>query len=96
MLCEEAEIAISKKRDRGDDDEKSAAYRAADHEICIGSGALHDHLSDQGIDPANNCPVNDDYLILARGRDFRDCAIDRGVMFGDYTQQLTLVRSVLS
>ena len=50
----------------------------------------------QGIDPANNCPVNDDYLMLARGRDFRDCAIDRGVMFGDYTQQLTLVRSVLS
>lgn len=50
----------------------------------------------EGIDPANNCPVNDDYIILAMGRDFRDCAIDRGVMFGTYTQQLQLVRSVLA
>ena len=50
----------------------------------------------EGFDPANNCPVNDDYLILARGRDFRDCSIDRGVMFGNYTRQLTLVRSVLT
>lgn len=50
----------------------------------------------EGIDPANNCPVNDDYLVISMGRDFRDCAIDRGVMFGRYTQQLQLVRSVLA
>jgi transglutaminase-like putative cysteine protease len=50
----------------------------------------------EGIDPANNCPVNDDYLVLSMGRDFRDCAIDRGVMFGRYTQQLQLVRSILT
>ena len=50
----------------------------------------------EGFDPANNCPVNDDYLIISMGRDFRDCAIDRGVMFGRYTQQLQLVRSVLT
>jgi transglutaminase-like putative cysteine protease len=50
----------------------------------------------EGIDPANNCLVTDDYLVISRGRDFRDCAIDRGVMFGRYTQQLQLVRSVLS
>ena len=50
----------------------------------------------EGIDPANNCPVNDDYLVLSMGRDFRDCAIDRGVMFGRYTQQLQLVRSVFT
>lgn len=50
----------------------------------------------EGIDPANNCPVNDDYLVISMGRDFRDCAIDRGVMFGRYTKQLQLVRSVLS
>lgn len=49
----------------------------------------------RGIDPANNCPVNDDYLVISQGRDFRDCAIDRGVMFGAYTKQLQLVRSVL-
>lgn len=50
----------------------------------------------EGIDPANNCPVNDDYIVLSQGRDFRDCAIDRGVMFGSHTKQLQLVRSVLS
>lgn len=50
----------------------------------------------EGIDPANNCAVNDDYLVISKGRDFRDCAIDRGVMFGKYTKQLQLVRSVLS
>ena len=50
----------------------------------------------EGIDPANNCPVNDDYIVISQGRDFRDCAIDRGVMFGKYTRQLQLVRSVLT
>ena len=50
----------------------------------------------EGIDPANNCPVNDDYIVLSQGRDFRDCAIDRGVMFGKHTKQLQLVRSILS
>jgi hypothetical protein len=34
--------------------------------------------------------------VISQGRDFRDCAIDRGVMFGKYTKQLQLVRSVLS
>ena len=50
----------------------------------------------EGIDPANNCRVSDDYLAISQGRDFRDCAIDRGVMFGGYSRQLQLVRSVLS
>ena len=50
----------------------------------------------EGIDPANNCPVSDDYLVISQGRDFRDCAVDRGVMFGRYTRQLQLVRSVLT
>lgn len=40
--------------------------------------------------------VSDDYLVISQGRDFRDCAIDRGVMFGKYTRQMQLVRSVLT
>lgn len=48
-----------------------------------------------GFDPANNCPVNEDYLILSQGRDFGDCSIDRGVMFGAYTKQLQLITSNL-
>lgn len=49
-----------------------------------------------GLDPANNCPVNEDYLILSQGRDFGDCSIDRGVMFGAYTRQLQLITSTLN
>ncbi len=50
----------------------------------------------RGIDPTNNCTVNDEYLILSQGRDFGDCAVDRGVMFGAYTKQLQLITSTLS
>lgn len=49
-----------------------------------------------GFDPTNNCSVNDDYLVLSQGRDFGDCAIDRGVMFGAYTRQLQLISSLLT
>lgn len=49
-----------------------------------------------GYDPANDRPVDDDYLVLSQGRDFGDCAVDRGVMFGSYTRQLTLVRSMMN
>lgn len=48
-----------------------------------------------GIDPTNNCGISDNYLILSQGRDFRDCAVDRGVMFGAYTKQLQLIMSSL-
>lgn len=49
-----------------------------------------------GIDPTNNCGISDNYLILSQGRDFRDCAIDRGVMFGAYTKQLQLIMTSLA
>lgn len=48
-----------------------------------------------GFDPSNNCPINEDYLVLSQGRDFGDCSIDRGVMFGAYTKQLQLITSSL-
>ena len=50
----------------------------------------------EGIDPANNRPISDDYIVISQGRDFSDCSVNRGVMFGNYTRQLQLVRSVLS
>ena len=50
----------------------------------------------RGFDPTNNCAVTEDYLTLSQGRDFGDCAIDRGVMLGSYTRQLQLVTSRLS
>ncbi|HAJ96600.1 MAG TPA: transglutaminase family protein [Ruminococcus sp.] len=50
----------------------------------------------EGFDPANNCPVTEEYLVLAQGRDFGDASVSRGVMLGKYTKQLQLVRSALS
>ncbi|MGN0682163.1 MAG: transglutaminase domain-containing protein [Oscillospiraceae bacterium] len=49
-----------------------------------------------GFDPTNNCAVTDNYLTLSQGRDFGDCAIDRGVMLGNYTRQMQLINSCLS
>ncbi len=46
-----------------------------------------------GIDPANNCPADENYIVLSKGRDFGDCSIDRGVMFGAYTRQMQLIVS---
>ena len=41
-----------------------------------------------GFDPTNNRPVNNQYIVFAKGRDYRDCAIDRGIFQADhYTQQ---------
>ena len=50
----------------------------------------------RGFDPTNDCPVSDYYLTLSQGRDFSDCAIDRGVMIGNYTRQLQLISSRLA
>lgn len=49
-----------------------------------------------GIDPANNCLADDSYLKLSHGRDFKDAAVDRGIMFGAYTRQMQLVSSSLA
>lgn len=49
----------------------------------------------EGFDPANNCPADESYLCLSQGRDFSDCSIDRGVMFGAYTNQMQLITSNL-
>lgn len=56
---------------------------------------IWDGMSWKGIDPTRNCLINDEYLVLSQGRDFGDCAIDRGVMFGMYTRQLQLITSQL-
>lgn len=49
-----------------------------------------------GYDSTNNNAVTDDYLTLSQGRDFGDCAIDRGVMLGNYTRQMQLINSCLT
>ncbi len=46
-----------------------------------------------GFDPTNDKRTDERYLVLAQGRDSQDCTLNRGVMFGNYTQQMQLVES---
>lgn len=48
-----------------------------------------------GFDPTNDKRADEKYLILAQGRDSQDCPLNRGVMYGTYTQQMQLVESHL-
>ena len=43
-----------------------------------------------GVDPTRNKCVDDDYVILAVGRDFTDCQVDRGVFCGAVQQNQTV------
>ncbi|MBQ3671009.1 MAG: transglutaminase family protein, partial [Treponema sp.] len=43
-----------------------------------------------GIDPTRNKFTDDDYVILAVGRDFSDCQVDRGVFCGSVEQRQTV------
>ena len=47
---------------------------------------VHDGTCWRGIDPTNDRPVDDDYIVLARGRDSSDCPIESGVFRGDAEQ----------
>ena len=50
----------------------------------------------KGFDPTSASPVAEDYVTLSQGRDFGDCAIDRGVMKGAFTRQMQLVSSKIT
>lgn len=47
-----------------------------------------------GIDPTNNCLADESYLKLSHGRDFRDCAIDRGIFLGAASQTQKVASSL--
>lgn len=38
------------------------------------------------LDPTNDCLVTDDYIKISHGRDYADCAVDRGVFKGNTLQ----------
>lgn len=40
-----------------------------------------------GLDPTNRCPVNEEYIRIAVGRDAGDCPVNRGVFSGAAQQQ---------
>lgn len=43
-----------------------------------------------GFDPTRNKRCNDDYVILAVGRDYNDCQVDRGIFRGNADQTQTV------
>lgn len=66
-----------------------------------GEGATHAwvEIYDQdrwvGFDPTHNRPVNDEYITIAHGRDYRDCMLDIGIFSGaNVTQQQWVNASV--
>lgn len=60
--------------------------------MMIGEGASHawtEIYADgrwTALDPTNNCPVTNDYIKISHGRDYGDCAVDRGVFKGNTLQ----------
>lgn len=53
--------------------------------MLLGEGATHAWAEVyfdgcwHGYDPTNNRVVNDDYVVLSKGRDYSDCIIDKGI-----------------
>lgn len=39
-----------------------------------------------GLDPTNNCKINQGYISFAKGRDYQDCSVDKGIFKGYTTQ----------
>lgn len=39
-----------------------------------------------GYDPTNDCRINQGYIALAKGRDYQDCSVDRGIFKGNTLQ----------
>ncbi|SKA13747.1 Transglutaminase-like enzyme, putative cysteine protease [Megasphaera cerevisiae DSM 20462] len=40
-----------------------------------------------GLDPTNDLLVNDDYIIFSRGRDYRDCLVNKGIFYSSVPVQ---------
>lgn len=60
--------------------------------MMIGEGASHAWVEVlcngywYGFDPTNDMLVNEDYIKIANGRDSRDCAVIRGIFYGNVKQ----------
>ncbi|WP_317855927.1 transglutaminase family protein [Chakrabartyella piscis] len=48
-----------------------------------------------GVDPTRNRLVGDDYVRFCIGRDFLDCALERGVLFGSASQSQSTMTHVI-
>ncbi len=61
--------------------------------MMLGEGASHawaEVYTDgcwTALDPTNGCIVDDGYIRISQGRDYADCAVDRGVFRGNTSQR---------
>ncbi|MDO4198256.1 MAG: transglutaminase family protein [Erysipelotrichaceae bacterium] len=66
--------------------------------MMLGEGATHawieayDGQRWYAYDPTNNKKVDDTYIALAKGRDWKDCCIDKGIFDGKDTKQKLKVK----
>lgn len=47
-----------------------------------------------GLDPTHDRPAGDSYIVIAHGRDYRDCKVDIGLFWGDAEQSQWVNASV--
>ena len=68
--------------------------------MMLGEGATHAWVEAAvdgkwiGIDPANDCLVDDRYICFAHGRDYADCPVERGIFLGAASQSQEVLVSV--
>ena len=68
--------------------------------MMLGEGATHAWVEAAvdgkwiGIDPANDCLVDDCYICFAHGRDYADCPVERGIFLGATSQSQEVLVSV--
>lgn len=69
--------------------------------LTVGEGATHAWVEVyhpqtgwKGLDPTRGCLVDDSYLTVARGRDYGDCPVERGVFRGNTGQLQTVFMQV--
>jgi len=68
--------------------------------LTVGEGATHAWVEVwsegcwYGLDPTRNKRVDETYLVLAIGRDYYDCPVERGVLMGSGAQQQSVYMRV--
>lgn len=101
-VCQDfAHIMLAILRKLGIPSRYVAGYICPNKDGFRGEGATHawveyfcPELGWVGIDPTNNCMVNEHHVRIAVGRDFKDCTVAKGVFKGNAQQELFLYVSV--
>lgn len=101
-VCQDfAHIMLAILRKLGIPSRYVAGYICPNKDGFRGEGATHawveyfcPELGWVGVDPTNNCLVNEYHVRIAVGRDFQDCTVAKGIFKGNAQQELYLYVSV--